>query len=90
MSQIASHVPTLVIDHHLLRDEGWSKFLDPVRKSAEKARHRMTTAADLLREKPRPLECQRRRLYEEEKPSQEFLKWSNLPKETRENTAPPL
>jgi predicted metallo-beta-lactamase superfamily hydrolase len=90
MEMIAKEVETLVIDHHLLRDEGWYRFLEPVRKSAEKMRHRVITAAELVEKKPNPLECRRKELYEEEKPSAEFLKWSKLPKEKLSETAPPL
>ena len=90
MVQIVQKVPTVVVDHHLLRDEGWYKFLDPVRASAEKHGHRIITAADLLKREARPLECQRKRLYEEEKPSKEFLKWAKLPKEKQSLTPPPV
>ena len=90
MEQIVQKVPTVVVDHHLLRDEGWYKFLEPVRASAGKSGHRVITAADLLNLEATPLECQRRRLYEEEKPSKEFLKWAKLPKEKQNLTPPPL
>ncbi|OLE90749.1 MAG: hypothetical protein AUF79_08810 [Crenarchaeota archaeon 13_1_20CM_2_51_8] len=90
MEMIAKEVETLVIDHHLLRDEGWYKFLEPVRKSAEKVGHKVITAAELARKEPNPLECRRKELYEEEKPSAEFLKWAKLPKEKLNDTAPPL
>ncbi len=90
MEEIAKGVQTVVIDHHLLRDEGWSKFLEPVRKSAEKNGHEVITAAGLLKQEPRPLECRRNELYEEEKPSKEFLRWAKLPKEKLNETPPPL
>src|SRR5260370_42142733 len=90
MEMIAKEVEPLVIDHHLLRDEGWYKFLEPVRKSGEKIGHRVITAAELARKEPKPLECRRKELYEEEKPSAEFLKWAKLPKEKLSETAPPL
>ena len=90
MEQIVQKVPTVVVDHHLLRDEGWHKFLEPVRISAEKSGHRIITAAGLLKREPTALECQRRRLYEEYKPSEKFVKWSKLPKEKQNLTPPPL
>jgi predicted metallo-beta-lactamase superfamily hydrolase len=90
MERIAKEVETLVIDHHLLRDDGWYKFLEPVRKSAESMGHRVITAAELARKEPNPLECRRKELYEEEKPTAEFLKWAKLPKEKLSETAPPL
>jgi len=90
MAKIVTEVEMVVVDHHLLRDEGWNKFLDPVRDSAMKAEHDLLTAADLLDREPDPLECRRKQLYEEEKPKADFLKWAKLPKEKLEETPPPL
>jgi len=90
MEKILNSVPNVVIDHHLLRDEGWNKFLDPVRKCAEKAGHNLLTASELLHQTPEPLECKRQSLYENEKPSKEFLEWAKLPDEKRGDKPPPL
>ncbi len=90
MQQIAEKVPKLVVDHHLLRDEGWYKFMEPVRASAKKAGHRLIAASELLPSDADPLECKRKTLYEEETPSKEFLKWTKLPKEKQNLTPPPL
>jgi len=90
MQRLSENIPTIVIDHHLLRDEGWYDFLTPVRRSAEKAGNRILTAADLLKAKARILECQRRQLYEVAKPGAEFMKWAKLPDEKRSLLAPPL
>jgi len=90
MKKIVSEVRTVVIDHHLLRDEGWYKFLEPVRESAKKASHKLLVAADLLKQEPTPLECRRKQLYEEEKPDPDFLKWTKLPKEKLDETPPPV
>jgi hypothetical protein len=35
------------------------------------------------------LECKRQTLYEEEKPSKEFLEWAKLPDEKRSDKPPP-
>lgn len=90
MEQIVQSIPKVVVDHHLLRDEGWSKFLEPVRDAAKKRGHSLITAAELAKTEPHPLECQRRMLYEEEKPSKEFLNWAKLPKEKQSSIPPPL
>jgi uncharacterized protein len=90
MEKIVGEIQTVVIDHHLLRDEGWHKFLQPVRESAKKAKHELLVASDLLKHEPAPLECRRKELYEEEKPDAEFLKWTKLPKEKLEEIPPPL
>jgi len=90
MEKIAREVQTVVIDHHVLRDEGWYKFLEPVRDSAGKMGHQVVTAADLLGQEPSPLECRRKTLYEEEKPDKEFLNWTKLPKDKLNETPPPI
>jgi len=90
MQVIVEKVETVVVDHHLLRDEGWKGFLEPVEKVAERAGHRVITAAELLDHPAQPLECQRRRMYEEEPPSAEFVKWAELPKEKQASMSPPL
>ena len=90
MKRILESIPVVVIDHHLLRDEGWYKFLETVRKSAENASHKLLTASELLERVPKPLECKRQSLYEEEKPRKEFLEWANLPEEKRSDKPPPL
>ncbi len=90
MGEIVKKVKTVVVDHHLLRDEGWHEFIEPVRKSAKKVRHRLITAAELLGQDPNPLECKRKQLYEEDKPSEEFMKWAKLPEKKLNETPPPL
>lgn len=90
MERIVKGVETVVIDHHLLRDEGWNKFLTPVRQAAAETGHELLTAADLLKLEPKPLECRRKELYEEEKPEPDFLKWSKLPKDKIGEIAPPV
>ncbi len=90
LQRLAESIETVVIDHHLLRDAGWYEFLAPVRKSAEEADHRILTAAELLKTKPNVLECQRQQLYENDKPSAEFVNWTKLPEEKQSITPPPL
>ncbi len=90
LERLTESIETVVVDHHLLRDEGWHDFLAPVRESAERAGHRVLTAAGLLKAEPRPLEAYRRRLYEEEKPGEEFMNWAKLSKEKQSVLPPPL
>jgi predicted metallo-beta-lactamase superfamily hydrolase len=90
MEKIVQEVNTVVIDHHLLRDEGWYTFIEPVRVRAEKMGHRVATAADLLGQETYTLECHRRELYENEKPPKEFLSWAKLPKDQLSETPPPI
>lgn len=90
MERIVGEVETVVVDHHLLRDEEWKSFLEPVEKAARSQGHRLVSASELLGNPPEPLEYQRRRLYEEDVPTTEFLRWAKLPKEKQTVTPPPL
>jgi predicted metallo-beta-lactamase superfamily hydrolase len=60
--QLARHVDTLVLDHHLLRCEGGLSWLD--RLSSESG-HRVICAADFMGHRRRLLEARREQLYEE-------------------------
>lgn len=90
MEMIVQNVPTVVVDHHLLRDEGWQGFLEPVRVAAKKAGHRIITAAELLDMKSGLFEFDRRKLYENDQPSKEFLKWAKMPREKQSLIPPPI
>lgn len=90
MVMIAQNVPTVVVDHHLLRDAGWRGFLEPVRVAAKQAGHRIITAAELLDMEAELFEFDRRKLYEDDQPSKEFLKWAKLPREKQSLVPPPI
>ncbi len=90
MELLLNKIPTVVIDHHLLRDEEWKKFLEPVKNAAARAGNTLMTAAELLEKEPDPLECRRQGLYEQERPNKDFLEWVKLPEETRASTPPPI
>lgn len=90
MVMIAQNVPTVVVDHHLLRDAGWHGFLEPVRVAAKQAGHRIITAAELLDMEAELFEFDRRKLYEDDQPSKEFLKWAKLPREKQSLVPPPI
>lgn len=90
MSRIVEKVPTVVVDHHLLREGGHPQGFEKVILAAERAGHRVLTAAEFLGLENQFLEARRRELYKEYPPSEEFLRWTKLPEETRMRTPPPL
>lgn len=89
-SKIAQKVPKMILEHHLLRSEGWREGAKDVFEMAGKVGHEVSSAADYLGLKPRLLEARRERLYEEEPPSEEFLKWTQLRREKRREQPPPI
>jgi len=90
LERIVQEVPVTILDHHLLRDEGWRNQAQAVFEMASRTGHKVVTAAEFIGEDDRLLESQRKRLFEEYPPSQEFLKWTRIPVLKRKLTPPPI
>ncbi len=56
-------VKTVIIDHHLLREDNWEKELDEVFLTAQNLGKRVVTSAEFLEQKTTLLEARRRQLY---------------------------
>jgi len=82
-------IPNSILEHHLLRAENWREFSGSVFEVARRLRHSVTTAAEYAGLENNLLEYRRRRLYEEEPPSDEFLRWTKMPREKQRVTPPP-
>ena len=78
---LASTIPTLVIDHHLMRDNSWKDWLSPVLSAAENAGNRVLTMAELLGVENRLLEAERVERYKTHPPSEEFMNWAHATEE---------
>ncbi len=89
-ARVAGQVPTLIFEHHVLRSDNWKEQMNPVYDASAKADHRVVTGAEYLGVQPMLLESHRERLYEEEPPSETFLKWTELPREKRRHEVPPV
>jgi uncharacterized protein len=89
-ARIASTTPTVIFEHHILRSEKWKEHSKPVYDSASSAEHKAMTAAEYLKTPNMLLESQRERLYEDEAPSPEFVKWTELNREKRRLQNPPV
>jgi predicted metallo-beta-lactamase superfamily hydrolase len=90
IAKLVEDIDTVIIDHHLLRAEGWRESLQPVFKVAEEKGHEIMTAAEFLGLDNNLLEYRRRKLYEVEPPSSDFIRWTKLPKQTRRKTIPQI
>lgn len=90
LTKLAAEIPTVIVDHHLLRDEAWRGFSKDVFKTAQINGNRVVTAAEFLCQENRLLESKRLQLYEDEPPSTKFLKWTRLSREKRRTIPPPL
>ncbi len=90
MKLLASRIPTIILDHHLLRDANWVKEAEPVNRAAEKAGNRVVTAAEFNNAETSILEARRQQLYDEDPPSKDFLHWTELDRDKRRRKKPPL
>ncbi|MCX8204058.1 MAG: hypothetical protein N3H31_00070 [Candidatus Nezhaarchaeota archaeon] len=88
LARLIESVPMVVVDHHVVRALEWRSRLGeiypPLRKQP------FMSAAELAGLGEEGLEARRRLLYEEEPPSEGFLKWMRLRREDRRRTPPPL
>jgi hypothetical protein len=89
-AKIAKIIPTVILEHHLLRSESWEADARPVFDAADGAENRVTTAAGYLNLPNALLEARREQLYREEEPSPEFMKWTQQPREKRQLENPPV
>jgi predicted metallo-beta-lactamase superfamily hydrolase len=90
IGEMASGIPTIVLEHHILRDKGWREFAEPAFGNAKRHDNKILTAAEFLGGEEKLLEARREELYEKDLPSTEFLKWTKLSDARRENTSPPI
>ena len=90
LMNLSIKIPTLIIDHHLLRGQDWINFMQPIRAAARVVDHHVFTAAEYRGQPNHPLESERQRLYEEDPPSTEFLNWCHRSKDQQRITPPPV
>jgi len=90
LEKIAERVPTVVLEHHLLRDKEWKKRTQHVFDAASKNGHRVVTAAEFIGEKNLFLEARRDELFKNDPPSKEFIKWTKIPALKRKLIPPPI
>jgi uncharacterized protein len=75
LGRIVEAVPTVVVEHHALRDEFWLKKTQQVHDSAAKLNHRICTAAEFLGKENVFLEAHRKQLFRDFASSKEFEHW---------------
>lgn len=74
------YVKNLLVDHHMLRSEESLKMLDLLKKEARKYANSVYTFAEFLGINNNLLEARRKELYRKHPPSQEFLRWTSIPR----------
>ena len=89
-ARVAAAVPNVIFEHHVLRSPDWREGTKVVYESGMSVGHRVLTAAEYGGGEPILLESIRERLYEEEPPSDAFLKWTKLKRDKQRQEAPPV
>jgi predicted metallo-beta-lactamase superfamily hydrolase len=90
LTKLVEKTQTIILDHHLLRDEMWRDATKMVFQTATRQHHKVVTAAEFLDEPTENLEARRRTLYQKEPPSAAFNQWKSLPWRKRQRVKPPL
>jgi len=90
LESVVKNVPTTVLEHHILREERWREFSQPIFNAASKMGHSVVTAAEFLGEENNMLEFRRKQLFKMEPPSSEFGEWMKLPHPKRKLIKPPI
>ncbi len=90
ITELASQIPTLVVDHHLLRSLHWESWLSPAIDVASKVGNNLITMAQLAGLENQLLEAKREKLYVEYPPNEAFMNWTNATEEFKRKNKPPL
>ncbi len=72
---IVEAVPTVIVEHHALRDEAWKQKAMSIYLKAQATDHRVMTAAEYIGNENFFLESKRKQLYLDFPPSDEFKQW---------------
>lgn len=90
LEKIAQSVSTVILDHHLLRDENWREKTKSVFDEADSAGCSVLTAAEFLGKENVLLESRRKKLYAESPVSKEFAEWQKRLANTTSPPKPPI
>jgi uncharacterized protein len=75
LGKIAEVVPTIILEHHALRDEFWNQKIQQVNEKALLLEHKILTASEFLGQENVFLESRRKHLFRDFPPSREFKDW---------------
>ncbi|MFX1262209.1 MAG: hypothetical protein ACFFAZ_08990 [Promethearchaeota archaeon] len=90
LTSLATRIPLVVVDHHLMRSKKWSSWLHPIKEVAESAGNHIVSVAESLAIENRCLESTRPSLYSEYPPSPEFMHWTEASDDYKKSNIPPL
>jgi predicted metallo-beta-lactamase superfamily hydrolase len=88
--RLASSIPVLAIDHHLIRSPDWETWISPVREAASRAGNSVLTMAELTETNVNCMEAHRKNLYADRPPDDRFMRWVATDDEYKEQNRPPI
>ncbi len=90
LRSLSEQIPLIIVDHHLLRDKEWDRWLGPIQQHARKHGNQAMTVAEVLGQPYNQLEAKRESLYERHPPSDTYEVWVKDIKKSRTRLRPPL
>jgi hypothetical protein len=90
LGDIATKIPNVILDHHVLRDENWQENTINILYDSYKSGFTLVTAAEFLGKETVLLEASRKQLFKENPPSKEFETWMKVNDETKRHARPPI
>ena len=75
LEHIVAAVPLVILEHHALRDESWKLKMEKVFQRSSEAGRSIFTAAEYAGKKNLFLEFNRKQLFRDHPPSDEFKRW---------------
>jgi len=90
LEEVVKSVPCTIVEHHILRDEGWREKTKSVFDKACDVGCKVLTAAEFLGKENAFLEARRKKLFIENPPSKEFEKWTRESLKAKKSAKPPI
>lgn len=90
LSLLARAIPTLVVDHHNMRGGDWKTWSNPLLKISKESGNKLLSMAECAGKDERYLESQRKQLYLDNPPSEEFMNWTHASEEYKIQNIPPI
>jgi len=90
LSNLAVLIPTLVVDHHNMRGGNWSEWIKPVLNASNESGNSLLSMAELAGKEEQCFESNRKQLYLDHPPNEEFLNWVHASEEYKVQNMPPI
>ena len=90
LGSLTEQIPMTIVDHHLLRDIDYHKWLGPIQQRASKKGNQLMTVAEVMGKPYNQLEANRETLYHNKPPGSDFEAWVKGISKSRSRIRPPL